>query len=133
MAGSGWTDSRPLSPHLQIWKYHATMAASITHRATGVAMYFGSFLIAAWIISLAAGPEAYAFVKGVIQHPLSTIVLFLWAVAVMFHLANGIKYLFWDGPKIGFTPGVASGVAIFNYIFAVVAAGGIFAAATLLA
>ncbi|MEM6534026.1 MAG: succinate dehydrogenase, cytochrome b556 subunit [Pseudomonadota bacterium] len=132
MAGSEWTDPRPLSPHLQIWKYHATMAASITHRATGIAMYFGSFLIAAWIISLAAGPEAYGFVETVIQHPLSNIVLFLWAVAVMFHLANGIKYLFWDGPKIGFSPKVASGVAVFNYIFAVAAAAGIFAAAALI-
>lgn len=130
MAGSDWTDPRPLSPHLQIWKSHFTMMASITHRFTGVAMYFGAFLIAAWIVALASGPDAYAVVEMVIAHPLSQIVLFLWAVTVMFHLANGIRYLFWDGPKIGFNPKMASVISAFNYAFALVAGALIWVFAT---
>ena len=131
MAGSGWTDPRPLSPHLQVWRFHMTMLASIIHRATGVAMYFGAFLITAWIVALASGPEAYAIAAMVINHVLAQLVLFAWAVAVMFHLANGIRYLFWDGPKIGFDPNVASLISIVNFGFSVVAAGAIYAYAVI--
>ena len=53
MASTSRADPRPLSPHLQIWRFHITMAASITHRITGTALYFGSFLITAWIVALA--------------------------------------------------------------------------------
>ena len=122
MAGSGWTDPRPMSPHLQIWKWHATMAASIMHRMTGIALYFGSFLIGAWILALAAGEEAFSVVESIVTSPFGQIVLFLWCVAVLFHFANGIRHLIWDGPKAGFTPGVASAVSIFNFVFAVVGA-----------
>lgn len=133
MAGSGLTDPRPLSPHLQVWKFHATMFASIIHRATGVAMYFGAFLITGWVVALASGEEAYAIADTVINHPIGQVILFLWAVATMFHLMNGIKYLLWDGPKFGFTPGVASRFAIFNFAFSILAAAGLYAYATMVA
>lgn len=133
MAGSGWTDPRPLSPHLQVWKFHATMFASIVHRATGVGMYFGAFLITAWVIALATSEEAFAIVSAAIAHPIGQVILFLWAVAVMFHLINGIKYLLWDGPKLAFAPKAASRFAIFNFAFAIVAAAGLYAYATLVA
>ena len=55
------------------------------------------------------------------------VILFLWTVAVLFHLANGIRYLFWDGPHIGFDPKTASAVSVFNYVFAVLASVAIWA------
>lgn len=131
MAGSGWTDSRPLSPHLQVWKFHATMFVSIIHRLTGVAMYFGAFLITGWVVALASGPDAYAFAETAINHPIGQVILFLWAMAVMFHLVNGVKYLLWDGPKFGFSPNVANRFAIFNLAFSVLAAAGLYAYAVL--
>ena len=67
----------------------------------------------------------------IINHFLAQIVLFAWAVAVMFHLANGIRYLFWDGPKIGFDPNIASLISIVNFGFSVVAAGAIYAYAVI--
>ena len=54
----------PLSPHLQIWRWHITMAASILHRVTGVGLYLGALIAAAWAVSLAAGPETYVHFKG---------------------------------------------------------------------
>ena len=48
--------SRPLSPHLQVWRWHVTMLGSILHRASGVALYAGAALTVVWLASLAAGP-----------------------------------------------------------------------------
>jgi succinate dehydrogenase / fumarate reductase, cytochrome b subunit len=129
MSGKPKADSRPLSPHLQVWRFHATMLASITHRITGVGLYFGTLLIAAWLLALASGPEAYSVAEAILYSIPGQIILFLWAVAVLYHFANGIRHLVWDGPGIGFSPKVASQVSIFNYAFAVIGALALLAAA----
>lgn len=129
MTGPKRAATRPLSPHLQVWRFHATMLASITHRITGSALYFGTFLIAAWLIALASGREAYEAVEAIVFSIFGQVILFLWAVAVLFHFANGIRHLLWDGPGIGFSPKVASQVSIFNYAFAILGAVALFAAA----
>ena len=131
MSGSQKADPRPLSPHLQVWRFHATMAASITHRITGVGLYGGTLLIAAWLIALASGPKTYAMVEDIAFSIPGQILLFLWAVAVLYHFANGIRHLLWDGPGLGFSPKVASQVSLFNYGFAVVGAVALFLAATM--
>lgn len=122
MAGPSSTDPRPLSPHIQIWDWHATMYASIFNRVTGVGLYGGAFLICAWLISLAMGPEAYSFVEGIAFSLPGQILLFLWSMAVLFHLANGLRHLLWDGPGIGFSPKVASLWSLFNFAFAIIGA-----------
>ncbi|MCA8898845.1 MAG: succinate dehydrogenase, cytochrome b556 subunit [Hyphomonas sp.] len=130
MSDTPRADTRPLSPHLQVWRFHATMAASITHRITGSALYFGTFLIAAWLLTLATGSsDIYAIMQAVIDSWFGKIVLYLWAVAVLFHFANGIRHLLWDGPGIAFEPGAASAFSIFNYTFAILGAAAIWAAA----
>ncbi|MFN4183686.1 MAG: succinate dehydrogenase, cytochrome b556 subunit [Hyphomonas sp.] len=129
MSGPQRAAARPLSPHLQIWRYHVTMLASITHRITGSALYFGTFLIAAWLVALAISPDAYAMMEGILVSIPGKIILFLWAVAVMFHLLNGIRHLIWDGPGIGFSPKVASQVSTFIYVLAIVSAAALMYAA----
>lgn len=122
MSGPQRAATRPLSPHLQVWRFHATMLSSITHRVTGMALYFGTFLIAAWLIALANGPEAYSLAESVITSIFGKVVLFFWAAAVLFHFANGLRHLLWDGPRIGFSPKTANQVSIFNYVFAIIGA-----------
>ena len=51
---------RPLSPHLQIYRPMLTMMMSIVHRITGIGNYFGTLLLAWWLIAASAGPNAYA-------------------------------------------------------------------------
>ncbi len=131
MSGSQKADPRPLSPHLQVWRFHATMAASITHRITGMGLYGGTLLIAAWLIALASGPKSYAMIEDIAFSIPGQILLFLWAIAVLYHFANGIRHLLWDGPGLGFSPKVASQVSLFNYAFAVVGAVALFLAATM--
>lgn len=122
MSGPQRAATRPLSPHLQIWRYHVTMLASITHRITGAALYFGTFLIAAWLVALAMSAETFAAMQGIITSLLGKVILYLWATAILYHLFNGIRHMMWDGPGIGFSPKVASNVSVVIYTLAIVGA-----------
>jgi len=90
------TTRRPLSPHLQVYRWQWTMALSILHRMTGVALAVGTLLLAWWLIAAAAGPEAYAGAQGFIGSWLGRLLLFGWTFALFYHLANGIRRLGWD-------------------------------------
>ena len=105
------------------------MAASIAHRVSGSALYFGSALIAAIIISLAMGQEAYNTVMGLALSIPGRLVLFGFTAALSYHFANGIRHLVWDGPGTGFSPKVASAVSVFKFLFAIAATFGIWALA----
>lgn len=107
---------RPMSPHLQVWRWHITMATSIAHRATGVALYVGALIAAAWALSLASGPEAYATFQGLLGSPLGLLVMFGLTVSFFFHLANGIRHLVWDtGHGLDIKSANASGVFVFAF------------------
>ena len=129
MAATSSTDKRPLSPHVQIWRWHATMAASIAHRVSGIALYVGSALIAALIISLAIGPDAYATMMDLVLSIPGRIVLLGFTGALSYHFLNGVRHLVWDGPGVGFSPKVASAVSIFNFLLATAITFGIWALA----
>jgi succinate dehydrogenase / fumarate reductase cytochrome b subunit len=105
------------------------MAASILHRATGVVLYGGALLLAAWLAAAAMGPQAYEPVWALMLSLPGQILLFLFTIAVSYHFANGIRHLMWDGPGVGFSPKVASAVSVFNMAFALVAACGLWSLA----
>lgn len=111
---------RPLSPHLQIWRWHITMASSILHRATGFALYATILIAAGWAIALAAGPFAYASYLGMVGSPLGKLVLFGATVSIFFHLANGVRHLMWDAGE-GLNPKTADMTAAAAMAFAVAA------------
>jgi succinate dehydrogenase / fumarate reductase cytochrome b subunit len=79
-----------------VWRWHITMAASIAHRATGVALYVGALIAAAWAIALAAGPERYAEFKSLLGSVPGKVVMLGLTVSFFYHLANGIRHIFWD-------------------------------------
>ena len=112
---------RPLSPHLQVWRFHITMVASILNRMTAVALYFGAFIAAGWAWALASGPERYADYMGLLAHPLGLLVLFGLSVAYFYHLAGGLRHLVWDAGK-GFNPKLADMTGLAAMVFAVAAA-----------
>ena len=90
------TNTRPLSPHLQIYKPQLTSVLSILHRITGVFLTIGTVLLSYWLIAAASGLEAYEHAQGVIGSMLGQLLLFLWTLALFYHLCNGIRHLFWD-------------------------------------
>jgi succinate dehydrogenase / fumarate reductase cytochrome b subunit len=107
---------RPLSPHLQVWRWHITMATSILHRATGCALYVGGLIVAAWAIALAAGPEPYAQFKGLLGSLPGKVVMFGLTVCIFYHLANGVRHLVWDtGHGLDVKSANASGVLVFAF------------------
>lgn len=88
--------SRPLSPHLQVYRLIPTMLMSILHRITGGALYVGTLLVA-WWVSAAAGSETYFdWVSGIVGSWFGQLVLFGFSWALMFHLLGGIRHLIWD-------------------------------------
>ncbi len=110
------TRERPLSPHLQVWRWHITMATSILHRATGVALYVGALIAAAWAVTLASGPEAYATFKAVMGSPLGKVVMFGLTLSFFYHLANGVRHLVWDiGRGLNVKTANATSVLVFAF------------------
>lgn len=93
--------NRPLSPHLQIYRWQITMFLSIMHRATGMAMAFGLLLLALWLITAASGPEAYTRLGELLASPVGIVVLLGLAFSLFLHLCNGVRHLFWDA-GVGF-------------------------------
>jgi len=87
---------RPLSPHLQIYRWTIPMALSIVHRATGSALYVGTLLLLWWLIATAAGPDAYANAQNIIGSIPGRFILFGFSWALLYHLLNGIRHLVWD-------------------------------------
>ena len=113
--------ARPLSPHVQVWRWHVTMATSILHRATGVALYGGALILAGWAAALAAGPGAFGAYKALLGSIPGKIVLFGLTVSIFYHLANGIRHLAFDMGK-GFEPRTADMTGAAAMAFGVTAA-----------
>jgi succinate dehydrogenase / fumarate reductase cytochrome b subunit len=87
---------RPLSPHLQTWRWHITMTASIAFRATIVAASVGAIFVVAWMAAAAFGPEAYATALDLAASPLGLVVGFGLTVVLMSFLLNGARHLYND-------------------------------------
>ena len=88
--------SRPLSPHLQIYRPMLSMVMSITHRVTGAALYFGTILVAWWLIAAASGPNQYAWVQWFMGTIVGRLILFGYTWALMHHMLSGIRHFVWD-------------------------------------
>ena len=105
---------RPVSPNIQlnggVWRWHLTMVASILHRVTGIGLYLGAFVLMAWALSLAAGPEAYQTFAALAGSAIGRLVLFGFTLSAFYHLANGVRHLVWD-VGLGFRPKTATDTA----------------------
>ena len=88
--------NRPLSPHIQVYRWQWTMLLSISHRATGVALAVGTLLLVYWLAAAASGPESFATAQAVIGSFFGRLLLFGWTFALFYHLCNGIRHLVWD-------------------------------------
>ena len=89
MADAKSQANRPLSPHLQIYKPMLTMMMSIVHRITGAALYFGTLLLAWWLIAAVSGPEYFDYVNGLAGTLIGIVALSLWAAAVASDYSTG--------------------------------------------
>ena len=90
---------RPTSPHATIYRWQITNTLSILHRLTGLALVAGSALLVVWLWSAAYSPECFEWIRAVFHTMLGKAALIGWTAAFYYHLANGIRHLFWDMGK----------------------------------
>ena len=88
---------RPLSPHLQVYRWQVQMVTSILHRATGIVLVFGTLALAWGLQALAAGPDSWAAFADCAGSAFGRVVLFGFSWALAYHLINGIRHLLQDG------------------------------------
>lgn len=88
--------SRPLSPHLSIYRFTLTMTMSIVHRATGIAMYGGTLLLVLWLLGAAIGGGFFDFVNWLFGMWLGQIVLFGFTWVLFHHMLGGVRHFIWD-------------------------------------
>ena len=87
---------RPLSPHLQVYRWQITMTMSILHRATGVALAVGAFMLAWWLLAVAGGSAPFETFRSFASSILGQIALLGFSFCLIYHLLNGIRHLLWD-------------------------------------
>lgn len=99
--------SRPLSPHLQVWRWHVTLFVSILHRITGAILFAAAALLVVWLGAIALGPRAYDGLMSLLPAWLIQAKIAAAVFVLAFHLANGVRHLFWDFGA-GFRPATAN-------------------------
>ena len=88
--------TRPLSPHLSVYKLRYTLVTSILHRVTGVGLSCGLLALVYWLTAVAAGAHAQARAYALLSQPLMRLLYAAWIASFCYHLATGVRHLIWD-------------------------------------
>jgi len=95
---------RPLSPHAQIYRWSPTMVASITHRLSGIALYFGSVLLAWYLLAASGDARSFQTASAFFNSIFGQLILFGYTFALLLHAMGGVRHAIWDS-GLGFQPG----------------------------
>ena len=88
--------SRPQSLNIQIYRPQLTSVLSIANRISGVVLSIAAIGLVVWLVAVAAGPQAYVPLQGLLASTIGQIALFGTTFAVFLHLCGGIRHLAWD-------------------------------------
>jgi succinate dehydrogenase / fumarate reductase, cytochrome b subunit len=88
--------SRPLSPHLQVYRPQITSVLSILHRIAGVALSGGAVWLVTWLYLAAKDSPGFETMRAFNASWLGALLLFGFAFCLYYHLCNGIRHLVWD-------------------------------------
>ncbi len=119
MSSANAKASRPLSPHLQIYRWKMTMAMSIAHRVTGLGLYFGTALLAIWLVAAASGADAYNAVNRIYFSWIGLVILFGFTWALVHHMLGGLRHFIWDF-GVGLDKPARDRLAIANLVLSIV-------------
>ena len=95
---SEWNDPRPMSPHLQVWRWHGAMMSSIVHRASAIISYVALLLVAIGVLVLALTGSLP--LSGLIFSPLGAIGLFVFLFAFIFLALAQLRHAIWNKGKM---------------------------------
>lgn len=112
--------ARPLSPHLQVYRWRIGMTLSILHRATGAFLALGLLALTYWLIALASDAPSYGLAKHLFSSPVGFVLMLGWTFSFFLHLFNGMRHLLWD-VGLGFERGPRHASAWLAMIGALVA------------
>ena len=87
---------RPLSPHLQVYRFALTMAMSIAHRITGAGLYAGTLLLAWWLVAAATDAASFATASWFMGTIVGWLILFGFTWALFHHMLGGLRHFVWD-------------------------------------
>src|ERR1700735_5739791 len=87
---------RPLSPHLQVYRWPISMALSITHRVTGVGLGIGTLLLTGWLATAATSEVGFERFQYFLGSAFGLFLLFCWSLALIFHFMTGLRHLWMD-------------------------------------
>ena len=91
------SDSKnPLSPHLQIYRWHISSLLSITHRICGVINLLALIFIFFWLVALSLGESNYELFLLTINSFIGKFILIGFTWSMSFHVLSGIRHLAWD-------------------------------------
>ena len=89
-------NNRPISPHLQIYKPQITSILSISHRFTGIILFFSCFLVCIWLFAMAFNDRLYDLINIFFSGIIGKVILFFITFSFFYHLLNGVRHLLWD-------------------------------------
>ena len=89
-------NNRPISPHLQIYKPQITSILSISHRFTGIILFFSCFLACIWLFAMAFNDRLYDLINIFFSGIIGKVILFFITFSFFYHLLNGVRHLVWD-------------------------------------
>src|SRR5690606_31592156 len=69
---------------------------SIVHRITGGALYFGTVLVAWWLIAAAMGESAFDTASWFFGTLVGRLILFGYTWALLHHMLGGLRHFMWD-------------------------------------
>ncbi len=91
---SEWNDPRPMSPHLQVWRWHGAMLSSILHRASAIICYIALFIVAVGVLVLSLTGQLP--LAGLVFSPLGAIGLFVFLFAFIFMAVAQARHAIWN-------------------------------------
>lgn len=92
-------NARPLSPHLQIYRWHIPMLTSILTRVTGNALIISAALLVWWLLGAAVGADAFRLPNAIITSWFGKLVLVLSTLGLWYHLLAGLRHLYYDSGR----------------------------------
>ncbi len=89
-------EKKPLSPHIQIYRWHISSLVSISHRITGIINFFGITLIFIWLLFISFGESNYEIIKNITQSFIGKFIILGITWSFSFQMLSEIRHLIMD-------------------------------------
>ena len=89
-------NNNPLSPHIQVYRWHVSSLVSISHRITGIVNILAITVICFWIFSLLLGETSYDLTKLFLQSIFGKFIIICLTWSFSFQTLSEIRHLIMD-------------------------------------